>query len=75
MVANAIESVNASNASTASIIQQAFAAVRSASASSGGMMASGGGGGGGGSSFGGFAKTAVSVLNSFNNPLRGMFRL
>jgi len=74
MVANAIESVNASNSSTASIIQQAFAAVRSASASSGGMMASGGGGGGG-SSFGGFAKTAVSVLNSFNNPLRGMFRL
>ena len=75
MVANAIESVNASNSSTASIIQQAFAAVRSASSGSAGgaMMASGGGGGG--SSFGGFAKTAVSVLNSFNNPLRGMFRL
>ena len=80
MVADAIAAVNSSNSSTASIISRAFDAVRSAQgASSGGsIMVSGGGGGGGGggsSSFGGFARTAVSVLNSFNNPLRGMFRL
>ena len=80
MVADEIAAVNSSNSSTASIISRAFDAVRSAQgASSGGsIMVSGGGGGGGGggsSSFGGFARTAVSVLNSFNNPLRGMFRL
>ena len=79
MVADAIAAVNSSNSSTASIITRAFDAVRSAqgAASGGGMMVSSGGGGGGGgsSSFGGFARTAVSVLNSFNNPLRGMFRL
>ena len=39
----------------------------------GGGRGGGGGGGGGGSRFGGFLGTAVQALNSFNNPLRGIF--
>ncbi len=72
MVQAAIEAVTASNGSAAQIVKTARAAIA-------GM--SGGGGGGsisfnpGGGSFGTFARTAVGVLNSFNNPLRGVFRL
>jgi len=71
MVQSAIEAVTASNVSAAQIVKTARAAIA-------GM--SGGGGGGsisfnpGGGSFGTFARTAVGVLNSFNNPLRGVFR-
>ena len=71
MVQAAIEAVTASNGSAAQIVKTARAAIA-------GM--SGGGGGGsisfnpGGGSFGNFARTAVGVLNSFNNPLQGVFR-
>ena len=81
MVQTALAAVEKKNNASRSYASQANAMAQQVLSSAntptivggGGGGFGGGGSGGGGSRFGGIMGTAVNILNSFNNPLKGIF--